>query len=57
MSELKRIKVSLNLRDPQRESLDIFSKICDTISMTKNPDLITPHALCGYVPDINVGDI
>jgi len=39
MSELKRIKVSLNLRDPQRESLDIFSKICDTISMTKNPDL------------------
>ena len=40
MSELKRIKVSLNLRDPQRESLDIFSKICDAISMTKNPDLI-----------------
>lgn len=38
-SELKRIKISLNLRDPQRESLDIFAKICSTLTMSKNRDI------------------
>ena len=39
MSELKRIKISLNLRDPQRESLDIFAKICSTLTMSKDRDI------------------
>ena len=35
----KRIKNILNLREPQTESLRVFQKICDELSLVKNPDL------------------
>ena len=35
----KQIRVALNLRQPQIESLEIFEKICDLLSLTKSPDL------------------
>ena len=35
----KQIRVALNLRQPQIESLEIFEKICVLLSLTKSPDL------------------
>lgn len=46
----KYISNVLALRDPQRESLEIFAKLCDVLSLSKNPDLDAEleavHALC-----------
>ena len=35
----KYISNVLSLRDPQHESLEIFAKLCDVLSLSKNPDL------------------
>lgn len=46
----KFIENVLSLRQPQRESLEIFARICDTISLSRSPDLATEleavHSLC-----------
>lgn len=46
----KLIENVLSLRDPQRESLEIFARLCDTISLSKHPDLDIEleavHKLC-----------
>ena len=46
----KYIENILSLRQPQRESLEIFARICDTISLSKHPNLHTEleavHKLC-----------
>ena len=46
----KYIENVLSLRKPQRESLEIFARICDTISLSKHPDLPVEleaiHQLC-----------
>lgn len=38
------------LRQPQYESLEIFARLCDVLSLSKNPDLEAEleavHALC-----------
>ena len=35
----KYISNVLSLRDPQHESLEIFARLCDVLSLSKNPDL------------------
>lgn len=46
----KYIENILSLRPPQRESLEIFARICDTISLSKSPNLEVEleaiHKLC-----------
>lgn len=36
---LKYINNTLSLRPPQYKSLEIFAKLCDTLSLTKESDL------------------
>lgn len=38
-SNVKRIKNALSLRLPQEESLQLFSEICELLSLSKHPDL------------------
>ena len=35
----KYIENVLSLRQPQRESLEIFARLCDVLSLSKTPDL------------------
>ena len=46
----KYMKGALALRQPQYESLEIFARLCDVLTLSKKPDLETEleavHALC-----------
>ena len=51
----KQVRVALNLRQPQIESLEIFERICDLLSLTKDPDLanelVKIHDACPMLTD------
>ncbi len=50
----KYIENILSLRPPQRESLEIFSRLCDVLSLSKTPDLYAElEAVHGLFPTLS----
>ena len=45
----KYINNSLALRPPQHESLEIFARLCDTLSLRKNPTTVGKQSSCGIL--------